>query len=125
MFSGGIPIGRFFGIEVKLHWSWFAIFFLITWALATDYFPSVPEYEHWSTATRWVFGAVTSILLFASVLAHELAHSVVAKAGGLKVSAITLFFFGGVSLLTEEPKSPGKEFRMAIAGPATSLVIGG
>ena len=125
MFSGGIPIGRFFGITVKLHWSWFIIFFLITWMLATDYFPSFEEYESWSTATRWVLGAVTSILFFASVLAHELAHSLVAKAGGLKVSAITLFLFGGVSQLTEEPKSPGKEFTMAVAGPATSLAIGG
>jgi Zn-dependent protease len=92
--------------------------------LATDYFPSIQEYETWSTATLWVLGLVTSILFFASVLAHELAHSLVAKAGGLKVSAITLFFFGGVSQLTEEPKSPGEEFRMAVAGPATSLVIG-
>ena len=125
MFSGGIPIGRFFGITVKLHWSWFIILFLITWMLATDYFPSIQEYETWSTATLWVLGLVTSILFFASVLAHELAHSLVAKAGGLKVSAITLFFFGGVSQLTEEPKSPGEEFRMAVAGPATSLVIGG
>jgi Zn-dependent protease/CBS domain-containing protein len=125
MFSGGIPIGRFFGITVKLHWSWFIIVFLITWMLATDYFPSIQEYENWSTATRWVLGLVTSILFFGSVLAHELAHSLVAKADGLKVSAITLFFFGGVSQLTEEPKSPGKEFRMAMAGPGTSLVIGG
>jgi Zn-dependent protease len=125
MFSGGIPIGRFFGIEVKLHWSWFIIFFLITWMLATDYFPSIEEYESWSTATRWVFGMITSILFFASVLAHELAHSLVAKAGGLKVTAIALFFFGGVSQLTEEPKSSGKEFTMAIAGPGTSVVIAG
>jgi Zn-dependent protease len=125
MFSGGIPIGRFFGITVKLHWSWFIIFFLITWMLATEYFPSVPEYEGWSTTTRWVISLVTSILFFSSVLAHELAHSLVAKAAGLKVSAITLFIFGGVSQLTEEPKSPGMEFRMAVAGPGTSLVIGG
>jgi Zn-dependent protease len=125
MFSGGIPIGRFFGITVKLHWSWFIIFFLITWMLATEYFPSVQEYEGWSTATRWVISLVTSILFFSSVLAHELAHSLVAKAAGLKVSAITLFIFGGVSQLTEEPKSPAMEFRMAVAGPGTSLVIGG
>jgi Zn-dependent protease/predicted transcriptional regulator len=125
MFSGGIPIGRFFGIEVKLHWSWFFILFLITWLLATGYFPSIEEYQDWSAATRWVLGLVTSILFFASVLAHELAHSLVAKAGGLKVSAITLFFFGGVSQLADEPKSPGNEFLMAMAGPGTSLVIAG
>ncbi|MBN2098639.1 MAG: site-2 protease family protein [Dehalococcoidia bacterium] len=125
MFSGGIPIGRFFGIEVKLHWSWFFILFLITWLLATGYFPSIEEYEDWSAATCWVLGLVTSILFFASVLAHELAHSLVAKAGGLKVSAITLFFFGGVSQLSDEPKSPGNEFLMAMAGPGTTLVIAG
>jgi len=124
VFSGGIPIGRFFGIEVKLHWSWFIIFLWITWVLATDYFPSVDDYQDWSTATCWVIGSATSILFFVSVLAHEMAHSLVAKAAGLKVSAITLFIFGGVSQLTEEPKSPSVEFRLAVAGPGTSLVIG-
>src|SRR5512136_1799739 len=124
MFSGGIPIGRFFGIEVKLHWSWFIIFFWITWMLATEYFPEFDDqYKQWATSTRWVIGGVTSLLFFSSVLAHEMAHSLVAKAGGLKVSAITLFIFGGVSQLTEEPKSPGAEFRLAVAGPATSIVI--
>ena len=123
MFSGGIPIGRPFGIEVKLHWTWFIIFFWITWVLADSYFPSVEDYEDWSTATYWVIGLVTSILFFASVLAHEMAHSLVAKAAGLKVSAISLFIFGGVSQLTEEPKSPGQEFRLAVAGPGTSLII--
>ncbi len=123
--GGGIRIGRLFGIDIRLHWSWFIIFVLITWMLATQYFPSVEEYEDWRTATRWVIGLVTSLLFFASVLAHELAHSLVAKRAGLQVSAITLFIFGGVSQLTEEPKSAGSEFRMAIAGPGTSLVIGG
>lgn len=123
--GSGIPIGRVFGISIRLHWSWFIIFFLITWMLATSYFPNVEEYSGWGTATRWVIGLVTSLLFFASVLAHELAHSLVAKGAGLQVSAITLFIFGGVSQLTEEPKTAGKEFRMAIAGPATSLVIGG
>jgi Zn-dependent protease len=124
MFGGGIPIGRPFGIEVKLHWTWFIIFAWITWVLADSYFPSVEDYEDWSTATYWVIGLATSLLFFASVLAHEMAHSLVAKAAGLKVSAISLFIFGGVSQLTEEPKSPGVEFRLAVAGPGTSLIIG-
>jgi Zn-dependent protease/CBS domain-containing protein len=123
--GGGIRIGRLFGIEVRLHWSWFIIFFVITWMLASQYFPSVEEYADWRTATRWVIGLVTSLLFFASVLAHELAHSLVAKRAGLQVSAITLFIFGGVSQLTEEPKSAGSEFRMAVAGPGTRLVAGG
>lgn len=123
--SGGIPIGRLFGINLRLHWSWFIILFVITWMLASSYFPNVEEYKAWGTPTRWVISLVTSLLFFASVLAHELAHSLVARGAGLQVSAITLFIFGGVSQLTEEPKSAGSEFRMAIAGPATSLFIGG
>lgn len=124
MFSGGIPIGRPFGIEVKLHWSWFIIFLAITWMLAIYYFPGVDDYEGWRTATYWVIGLLTSILFFVSVLAHEMAHSLVARAAGLKVSAITLFIFGGVSQLTEEPRSPAVEFRLALAGPGISLAIG-
>lgn len=123
--GGGIRIGRLFGIEIRLHWSWFIIFLLVTWLLAGQYFPSVDAYKGWSTATRWVIGVVTSLLFFASVLAHELAHSLVARGAGLQVSSITLFIFGGVSQLTEEPKSAGSEFRMALAGPGTSLLIGG
>ncbi len=123
--GGGIRIGRLFGIEIRLHWSWFIIFFLVTWLLAGQYFPNVDAYRDWSTATRWVIGVVTSLLFFASVLAHEMAHSLVARGAGLQVSSITLFIFGGVSQLTEEPRSAGSEFRMAVAGPGTSLIIGG
>ena len=123
MLRGGIPIGKYFGIPVKLHWSWFIIFGIITWALATGYFPV--EYPDWNTATYWSVGALTSILFFASVLAHELAHSRVAQAAGMTVSSITLFIFGGVSQLTEEPSTPKVEFRMAIAGPGSSLLLGG
>lgn len=120
--QGGVPLGRFFGIPVRLHWSWFIVFVLVTWFLADGYFP---DYYAWTTATYWGIGAATSILFFASVLAHELAHSRVAQAAGIQVNAITLFIFGGVSQLTREPGRPGVEFRMAIAGPATSIVLGG
>jgi Zn-dependent protease/CBS domain-containing protein len=123
MVSGGVPIGRFFGIPVRLHWSWFIIFGLVTWALAAEYFPNT--YLTWSQATYWGIGAATSILFFASVLAHELAHSRVAQAAGMQIRSITLFIFGGVSQLTQEPTRPGAEFRMALAGPSTSLVLGG
>lgn len=123
MLRGGVPLGRFFGIPVKLHWSWFIIFALVTWILAQSYFPEI--YEDWPTATYWGVAAATSILFFASVLAHELAHSRVAQAAGMEVRAITLFIFGGVSQLAQEPAKPSIEFRMAIAGPATSIILGG
>lgn len=123
MLRGGVPLGKFFGIPVRLHWSWFIIFGLVTWLLAESYFPD--SYEDWSRATYWGIAAATSILFFASVLAHELGHSRVAQAAGMEVRAITLFIFGGVSQLTQEPAKPSVEFRMAIAGPATSIILGG
>jgi Zn-dependent protease len=119
--SGGIPLGRFFGISVRLHWSWFLIFALVTWLLGAYYFPD--RYPHWSTTTHWITGVGTSILFFSSVLAHELAHSLVAKAAGIQIRSITLFIFGGVSQITKEPEKPGVEFRMAVAGPGTSLIL--
>jgi len=72
---GGIPIGRLFGIELRLHYSWFLIFALVTWALAASYFPLA--YPEWSLATSVIAGVVTSLLFFASVLAHEMMHSIV------------------------------------------------
>ncbi len=123
MLEGGLPLGRYFGIPVRLHWSWFIIFVLVTWILGASYFPT--QYPDWSLATYWIVGAITSLLFFASVLAHELAHSVVAQAEGMKVKSITLFVFGGVSQIGEEPGRPGIEFRMALVGPLTSLVLGG
>lgn len=122
MTQGGVPLGRFFGIPVRLHWSWFIVFVLVTWFLADGYFP---DYYAWSTATYWGIGAATSILFFASVLAHELAHSRVAQSSGIQVNAISLFIFGGVSQLAREPGKPSEEFRMAIAGPITSIILGG
>jgi Zn-dependent protease len=122
MLKTGIPLGRFFNIPVRLHWSWFFVFVLVTWVLANNYFKDI---YNWNTATNWAVGAVTSILFFASVLVHELAHSRVAQAAGMQVHSITLFIFGGVSQLAQEPERPGVEFRMALAGPVTSLALGG
>jgi len=123
MINGGIPLGSILGIKIRLHYSWFIVFGLITWALAASYFPS--EYPHWSEATYWGIGLATSLLFFLSVLVHELAHSVIAQRAGIPIKSITLFIFGGVSQMTREPEQPGVEFRMALAGPLTSLVIGG
>jgi Zn-dependent protease len=123
MLRSGIPIGKVFGISLKLHYSWFFIFALVTWALAGSYFPST--YPSWSLSARIIAGVITSFLFFGSVLAHELMHSIVSQRQGIPVQSITLFIFGGVSQITEEPKQPKDEFRMAIAGPLTSLLIGG
>ena len=123
MLSGGIPIGRLFGISIKLHFSWFFIFALITWALSTSYFPDV--FPDWSPATSVITSIATSLLFFASVMLHELMHSVVAKASGIPVESITLFIFGGISRITREPGEPKVELRIALAGPLTSLLLGG
>jgi Zn-dependent protease/predicted transcriptional regulator len=123
MLKGGIPIGRVFGISLKLNYSWFIVFGLVTWALTTSYFPAT--FPDWSLTKSIIAGIVTSLLFFGSVLAHELMHSVVAQATGIKVHSITLFIFGGVSQMTEEPRNPKDELRIALAGPLTSLVIGG
>jgi Zn-dependent protease len=114
-------IGRVFGIDIEIDYTWFIIFFIIVIGLSTNwlakYLPDV------SVGLRWLIAALTTILFFASVLLHELSHSVVALRSGIKISGITLFLFGGVSKMTDEPKSPGVEFRMAIAGPLMSLVL--
>lgn len=120
--TANIQLGRILGIPIGLHVSWFLIFALVTWSLATGFFPS--EYPELGIAAYWVLGAVTSVLFFASVLVHELAHSIVALRHGIPVRSISLFIFGGVAQIGEEPKTAGAEFRIAIAGPASSLLLG-
>ena len=118
----GIRIGRVFGIDVAIHPSWFLIFGLFTFTLATGFFPRA--YGSWSSTEAWIVAAVATILLFVSVLAHELGHSLVARAQGIPVTNITLFLLGGVSTLEKEATSPGREALMAGVGPLVSLVIG-
>jgi Zn-dependent protease len=117
--GGSIRLGKLFGIEIGLDYSWFIIFLLLTITLGytwNHYWPS--------SAASWILGFVTSIIFFASILAHELAHSLVSQRYGIPVKSITLFIFGGVARITREPSSPGVEFRMALAGPLSSLGIG-
>jgi Zn-dependent protease/CBS domain-containing protein len=120
---GSLRLGRIAGIDISVHVSWLIILVLLTWSLATGWFPRL--YPGWSTATYWIVGLISAVLLFASVLLHELAHSLVARGRGLPVKNITLFIFGGVSNLEQEPTSPGVEFQMAAVGPLTSVLIGG
>ncbi len=111
------------GIRIEVNYSWLIIFALLTFTLATGWFPATAS--HQPVALYWLTAVVAVILLFASVLAHELAHSLVARARGLPVKSITLFIFGGVSNIEREPQSAGVEFQMAFVGPLTSIVIGG
>lgn len=122
MFKDGIPIGKAFGISLRLHYSWFIIFILVTWGLVIGYFPGA--FPHWNLLTSIIAGVIASLLFFGSVLAHELMHSVISQKDGIPVHSITLFIFGGVAQISEEPKRPQEEFRMAFAGPLTSLVLG-
>jgi len=115
-------IGKIFGIDIKIDSSWLIIFALVIWTLAGTYFPE--QYPHWPTWLHWTVGVITSILFFGSVLGHELAHSLVAIGQGEEVHSITLFIFGGVARITEEPDEPLKELLMAIVGPLFSLAIG-
>jgi len=121
--GGAFSLGRIFGIQFRIHYSWFIIFVLITVSLSWQYFPYT--YPEWSKPTYWLTGTATSLLFFTSVVAHELAHSLVGRANGISVKSITLFLFGGVAHMTREATRHGAEFRMALAGPLASLVIGG
>lgn len=116
-----LRIGKLLGVPIKLHYTLILGVLLIAWTLAVGYLPS--EYLGLSSATYWLIGAIGAIVLFASVLVHELAHSYVAKKSGLPVRRIVLFIFGGVSEIEEEPKEAPLEFKMALAGPLTSFVI--
>jgi len=122
-----IKLGRVWGIPIGLSWTWFLIFALVTWSLAAGYFPAA--YPTLSAAVHVVLAVVTSILFFASVLLHELGHAYAALRAGIGVRSITLFIFGGVAQLEEEPRTPGAALRVALAGPIVSgllaLLFGG
>src|SRR3989337_386187 len=116
-----ISLGRILGIPISLDPSWFLIFILLTWTLASSYFPT--EFRNWSAAQYWIIGAITAILFFVSVLLHELGHSVVALRYKIPVRRITLFVFGGVAQIGAEPPSALSEFWIAIAGPVVSFAL--
>ncbi|MDA8086217.1 MAG: site-2 protease family protein [Nitrospiraceae bacterium] len=120
---GGIKLFRIKGIQIAIDFSWFIIFFLIIWSLSAGYFPRAFPRE--SVLVYWIAGLSATLLFFASVLAHEIAHSLVAIRHGLSVPSITLFVFGGVSQLGEEAKDPSSELRIAAAGPLSSFVLAG
>ena len=116
-----IPLGKILGIPIGLDYSWFVIFALLTWMLATNYYPA--EFKDWPLLLYWLMGAVTAVTLFLSVLLHELGHSVVALRYKIPVRSITLFLFGGVAQIGAEPSNAIAEFLIASAGPLVSLIL--
>jgi Zn-dependent protease/predicted transcriptional regulator len=118
-----VRLGKIMGIPVRIHYTLWFVFLLIAWSLAVGYMPQ--QYPGLGVSTYWAIGIASAVILFASVLVHELSHSYVAKKNGLPIARITLFFFGGVSEMTEEPQDPSLEVRMAAAGPLMSFLIAG
>lgn len=115
-----IPIGRIAGFPVNVHWSVLVILWLFTWSLASTLPGTAKGYSH---GAYWLAGACGALVLLASLVAHELAHAVVARRAGVSVGSVTLWLFGGVTTLGGEAKTPKAAFRIAIAGPATSLAL--
>jgi len=121
MFQQSITLGKLFGIPIKIDISWILIFIWVSLSLGTQYAGNLPTGA--SQAPAWIAAVVTSLLFFTSVLAHELAHSIIARRHNVPVHDITLFIFGGISQISEEPKTAKAEAVMAGAGPLTSLLL--
>jgi Zn-dependent protease/CBS domain-containing protein len=114
-------LGRVAGIDIHVNWSWLLIFGLVSWSLSLTF---GQVHQEWSLNLRWGMAMLAALLFFGSVLAHELAHSLVAISRGVPVANITLFMFGGVSNMQREPSSPAEELVITIVGPLTSLFLG-
>jgi Zn-dependent protease/CBS domain-containing protein len=120
---GLFKLGRIAGIEIGIHYTWLFAFVLFTWIFAQGTFPQ--RFPNWDQTTYWISGIIISLMIFISVLVHELCHSLVARSRGLKVSSIVLFIFGGVSNIESEPERAWVEFIMSAAGPLSSAILGG
>lgn len=121
MFGRQIKLFTLLGFEIKVDFSWVFLAALIIWSLGSQYFPLV--YEGFDQRTYWIMGVAGAFGLFFSIIFHELAHSIVARAFGMRIKGITLFIFGGVAELEDEPPSAVAEFLVAIAGPISSLFL--
>jgi Zn-dependent protease len=122
MFGKRITIFKLFGFEVRVDLSWLVIAVLVTWTLSKGLFPHY--YEGLSRTAYWWMGVAGALGLFISIIFHEFCHSLVARRYGLPMKGITLFIFGGVAEMSEEPDSAKTEFLMAIAGPVSSILLG-
>jgi len=121
MFGKSIKLFKLFGFEVRIDLSWIIIAILIAWSLSIGFFPF--HFKNLSVQAYWSMGIVGALGLFLSVVFHELCHSLVARRYGIPIKGITLFIFGGVAEMDEEPRSPQAEFMMAIVGPLSSILI--
>jgi Zn-dependent protease/CBS domain-containing protein len=121
--ESSFTIARIRGIPIGVHYTWLLAFALMSWSLAVGYFPQT--HPGWPRPQYWVVGSVAALLLFVSVLLHELTHSFVAQWRGLRVHSITLFIFGGVSNIASDSEDPRDEFLVAVVGPLSSLIIAG
>jgi len=120
MFGKRVDLFKLFGFEVRIDLSWVVLAILVAWSLSAGLFPF--RYEGLSTRTYWIMGIVGAVGLFFSIIVHEMSHSLVARQFGMPIKGITLFLFGGVAEMKEEPPSPKAEFMMAIAGPLSSFI---
>ena len=120
--QAGWRVGSLFGIPFLIDPLWFFIVALVTFEFGSGW---QTEYSQWGSALAWGTGLMMALLLFGSVLLHELGHSLVARSQGIKVNSITLFLFGGIAAIDQESKTPGEAFQVAIAGPAVSLILFG
>ncbi|MDD5435728.1 MAG: site-2 protease family protein, partial [Nitrospira sp.] len=121
MVTTGFKLFRALGIPIYVHYTWFIVFSLVVYTLAVDYFPFMGPY--YSPPAIWVMSVVSAVILFSSILLHELAHSYVAQKEGIKINRITLFVFGGIASMVGETKSPKGEMKIAAAGPALSFLL--
>ena len=118
----GIDLFKVAGIQIAIDYSWIVIFLLVSWSLSAGYFPH--EYPGYAWGAYLTVGVVATLLFFASVVTHELAHSLVANRLGQPVRRITLFIFGGMAHLSREPSNATAEMKIAVVGPLTSLALG-
>lgn len=118
---GSFRVGRIAGIDLEINYTWLIAFALISWSLAESFYPE--NFPGFGPLTYWIIGVLSALTLFASVLVHELSHSLVARARGLGVHSITLFIFGGVSNIKAEAEQPKDEFLIAVVGPLTSVAL--
>jgi len=121
MFGRGIKLFTLLGFEVRLDASWLVIAVLVTWSLASGFFPA--RYPEASEGVHWLMGALGALGLFASIVLHEFGHSLAARRFGVPMRGITLFIFGGIAEMRDEPPSAKAEFWVAVAGPIVSLAL--
>ena len=123
MFGKRFHLFTVYGFKIRLDASWFVLAVLVTWSLATSFFPVVMP--NLGRAAYWMLGAGGALGLFASIVVHEVSHAVVARRNAIPMRGITLFIFGGVSNLSAESPRPRVEFTVAVVGPLSSFAIGG